>query len=274
MTKKQSLLWEISQNNKDKGYLFGTMHVSGKVAFSNFELIYNLIDSCDSLATEISLDNSTQREMGKHMNLPAHTSLRELISNKKFDKYQRELNKYFNVELEYFINLMPLFLINLITQKSIISDEKLMNQSMDLECWNYAKEKGLNLMGIETFEDHINTLYAIPIAYQLDALKSALSNLPKFKKKSKKLLYLYVSQNIHLLYKSSKKSLGEIKKVLLYDRNVKMAISIIEKTKDQKTFFAFGAGHLSGRNGVIHLLKQAGYEVRPSKTAHLLKNVE
>ncbi len=271
MSKKKSLLWEIKKDNIDKGYLFGTMHVSGKVAFSNFKPIYELIDSCECLATEIKLDNESQREMGKHMTLPSHSSLNELLSDHKFNKYNSELIKYYNLELKYFTNIMPLFLLNLITQKSIIEDENLLNQSMDLECWNYAQGKGKILGSVESFEDHINTLYHIPITYQLKALKSALSNIPKFKRKSKEVLEIYKSQDIHTIYKSSKKSIGEIKEVLLYKRNFNMVENIELLSQKYKTFFAFGAGHLSGKKGVIHLLKNKGFQVTPSDHAELLK---
>ncbi len=267
MTKKKSLLWEIKRDNLSKGYLFGTMHVSGKVAFSNFDYIYNIIDKCDCLATEISLDIDTQKELGKHMKLPKNARLSELLSEKKYLNYSNELQKYFDLSIEPFNSLMPLFLINFITQKSLIQDASQLNQSMDAECWLYAKNNNLRMESVESLDDHINTLYSIPLTYQLKALKSALSNLPKFKKKAKKMLEVYMSQDIHKLYKTSKKSIGEIKKVLLFDRNIKMAQRIDEICDQHKTFFAFGAGHLAGEIGIIRLLKQKGYTIQPLRSA-------
>lgn len=267
MTKKKSLIWEIIKDNSIKGYLFGTMHVSGKVAFSNFELIQGLIDSCDCLATEVPLDQETQKEMGRHMSFPKYTSLSEILSEKRYNKYNNQLIKHFDLELDIFNKIMPLFLINVITQKSLTKDLSLLHMSMDAECWNYASEKGLHLTSVESLEDHINTLYSIPLEYQLNALKAAMSNLPNFKKKAKEMLEVYVTQDIHSLYKSSKKSLKEIKDILLYSRNVKMADNISEILKEYKGFFAFGAGHLSGEMGVIRLLKQKGYKVKPSPLA-------
>jgi uncharacterized protein YbaP (TraB family) len=38
-----------------------------------------------------------------------------------------------------------------------------------------------------------------------------------------------------------------------------------EEMKQQPTFFAVGAGHLAGKDGVIHLLRSNGYKVRPVK---------
>ena len=267
MAKKQSLLWEIYQNDLLKGYLFGTMHVSGKVAFSNFETIYSLIDNCQLFATEVPLDKDTQMEMGRHMFLPSNSTIKDLISEKKFVKYSEQLAKHFNVELDLFNKVMPLYLINLITQKSLFEEDELLNVSMDYECWKYAEAKGLLMSSVESLDDHIDTLYSIPIDYQLKALKSALKNLPLFRKKARKMMKQYKSQDIHKLYASSKKSLGEIKEVLLYKRNIIMTENILKSINTHKGFFAFGAGHLAGKYGVISLLRQNGCKIKASAVA-------
>ena len=51
--------------------------------------------------------------------------------------------------------------------------------------------------------------------------------------------------------------------VLLYTRNKNWIPIMEEKMKAHKTFFAVGAGHLGGKNGVIDLLKKAGYKLTP-----------
>ena len=49
----------------------------------------------------------------------------------------------------------------------------------------------------------------------------------------------------------------------MLDKRNSSWIPIIEKAARTKpTFFAFGAGHLGGPNGVINLLRQRGYTVR------------
>jgi uncharacterized protein YbaP (TraB family) len=53
--------------------------------------------------------------------------------------------------------------------------------------------------------------------------------------------------------------------ILLANRN-RTWISIMESAMKQGTqIFAVGAGHLPGKDGVINLLRQAGYTVTPVK---------
>jgi uncharacterized protein YbaP (TraB family) len=50
---------------------------------------------------------------------------------------------------------------------------------------------------------------------------------------------------------------------LVSGRNKNWIPLIIEDAKKSQTFFAVGAGHLAGPEGVIHLLRKAGYKIKP-----------
>lgn len=263
MAKKNSLLWEIQYNKQFKGYLFGSMHVPANLAFESLGSIHNAIDQCDCVATEIPLDSKSQFEMGKHMKLPSNVSLTNLLSEKKFEKYEHILQKSFNLPLNQFKDVLPLFLLNYMTQIAINADPSQMSTSMDLEFWNYAKLKGKDSDSVETLKDHLDTLYNIPLSYQMKALKQALQNVSKFRKKSIEMLDLYKSQDIHLLYSKSKKSLAGIREILLYKRNEIMLNNVLRISQKKNTFYIVGAGHLSGAKGLIHGLKNNGYKLKP-----------
>ncbi len=52
-----SLLWEITGNGlKKTSYLYGTMHVSDKVAFNLTDSFFVAIKSCDAVALELNMD--------------------------------------------------------------------------------------------------------------------------------------------------------------------------------------------------------------------------
>ncbi len=265
MAKKNSLLWEIQYKNHFKGYLFGSMHVPANLAFDNLERIHAAIDRCSCIATEIPLDHKSQFEMGKHMKLPNHVSLLNLLSEKKYEKFEQILQKSFNLSLDQFKQVLPLFLLNYMTQIAINTESSAMNSSMDLEFWNYATAKGKARDSVETLSDHLETLYNIPLSYQMRALKQALKNVSKFRKKSQQMLELYKTQDIHQLYAKSKKSLAGIREILLYRRNEIMLSNIVRISEEQETFFIVGAGHLSGAKGLIHSLKNYGYSMKPRK---------
>jgi len=63
--KYPSLFWEISGNGlKKPSYLFGTMHVSNKMAFHLSDSFYNAIQNTDMVALELNPEN-WQKDMVK-----------------------------------------------------------------------------------------------------------------------------------------------------------------------------------------------------------------
>ena len=74
----------------------------------------------------------------------------------------------------------------------------------------------------------------------------------------------YKAQDLAALYKQVKdsKELGDNLGTFLDERNKKW-VPRMTKIMTQPTFFAVGAGHLWGDQGVISLLKSAGYSVSP-----------
>ena len=263
MTNKNSLLWEIQLDKNFKGYIFGTMHVSADIAFSDLSLIHSLIEKCDVFATEIPLDMESQQQMSKHITLPDHVQLSNLFSDRKFLKYRNILSKSFGLDIQQFNKVLPIFLLNYMTKIAIQVDPSNIHESMDFQFWNFAKEQGKEMASVESIDDHINTLYGIPLDYQIKSLNSALRNVSKFREKSLKMLEIYKSQDIHKLYTSSKKSIGAIREIILYARNENISSNIEKLIENDTLFSAFGAGHLSGKKGVISKLKSKGFTLKP-----------
>ena len=53
------------------------------------------------------------------------------------------------------------------------------------------------------------------------------------------------------------------KKWMLEVRNENWAVKMPDVMKEKSTFFAVGAAHLLGKEGLINLLRKAGYSVKP-----------
>ena len=98
---------------------------------------------------------------------------------------------------------------------------------------------------------------------QCRSLKRLATNFKSFKRELKTTTELYLKGDTQKLFKKAKKSIGGMRRVLLYDRNVKMADSFERFATEQSLFAAVGAGHLGGKKGVLRLLKKKGYSVQP-----------
>ena len=78
-----------------------------------------------------------------------------------------------------------------------------------------------------------------------------------------KLISLYITQDINGINKALNGYDSTKKDALLTKRNIKMARRIDSLAAFRTMFFAIGAAHLPGDDGVISLLKKRGFTVEP-----------
>ena len=87
-----------------------------------------------------------------------------------------------------------------------------------------------------------------------------------YKKEFDEMISLYKKQQLDsmqtLLLKSEFGS-EKYEDMLLNDRNKKWVKKLNEIMKTESVFVAVGAGHLTGEQGLISLLKKEGYTVEP-----------
>lgn len=125
-----------------------------------------------------------------------------------------------------------------------------------------------DVFGLETIEDQMQVFEDIPYEDQIkDLLRTAKDNLAYDKATFKKLMEVYEKEDINamndLMYDENYVTVAQHQDKLLDNRNKKWIKKIEIFAKDQPTFFGVGAGHLAGENGVISLLRKAGYKVIP-----------
>src|SRR5690606_36468316 len=85
---------------------------------------------------------------------------------------------------------------------------------------------------------------------------------------TKKMVELYKSENVQGLYdymKTSSYMTDEVYNEMLTKRNHNWVNEMPEIMQNQSVFFAVGAAHLGGNNGILKLLKDNGYTVKPVK---------
>ena len=82
----------------------------------------------------------------------------------------------------------------------------------------------------------------------------------------KEMVDMYLNEDIEgmqAMFENEDDGMAEYEDVLLVNRN-RNWIPIMEgMMKEKPTFFAVGAGHLGGKNGVIKLLRKEGYTLKP-----------
>ncbi len=264
MAKRNSVLWQIQfPDSHFTSYLFGTMHLQASEAYNHVSMAEKAIDTCQSIYLEFNLDEASQISPTDYFFFPKGITLEEHLGTKRFEKIRKQFLKSFDFELAAYNSFLPILTLNAVSESLF---NKVHAVSLDSHLWNYGQSNNLKLGGVESFQDQLTILKCIPIDYQISLIKNMAKNPKRFRKQTNQAATAYQNQEIHKLYKITKRSLGKIRSLMLYDRNLRMAQKITEIVKSENAFIGVGAAHLSGQKGVIHHLVNSGIICRPVLT--------
>jgi len=130
-----------------------------------------------------------------------------------------------------------------------------------------AQKDHKEIVGLEEPAEQIALLDNIPIDSVVKDLMDELNGKQDDNGDYEKMVRAYKSQDLPALYVLLKKSdgLGTDIGAFLDERNKKWIDRMVDKMEQKSVFFAVGAGHLWGNNGIITLLRKAGYTAEPIK---------
>ena len=132
-----------------------------------------------------------------------------------------------------------------------------------------AKKHGKKIDGMETMGYQVSVLDAIPYKLQADQLVKYINDEGKDtndESEMKQMLQAYKEQDLKKLEALINKSdigVSSYTDILLYKRNRNWVEKMREILPGKSLLIAVGAGHLPGDQGVINLLRKAGYTVTP-----------
>jgi uncharacterized protein YbaP (TraB family) len=261
---KSSLLWEISGNGlKTPSYLFGTFHMMCRSDFEISEILKTKLVAAKQFYGEISMEDlGDQMKLARQMMMTDKT-ISAMMSEDEFSKAAASFQQITGMPLQMFNNFKPFMALSMVTLNSIPCTDKIQPET---EFAALAKENRLTLLGLETIEDQVKAINTQPLDSQVKQLKMILLNYDSVKNVMQQIIAVYKKRNIDSIY-AFMKSGGEIdfENELIIKRNHNW-IPLIEKAiADKPSFFAVGAGHLGGSEGVIALLRKRGYTLTPVK---------
>lgn len=273
--KYPSLLWEISGNGlKKPSYLFGTMHVSDKLAFHLGDSFYTAIKNADVVALETNPE-SWQDDYSQSVFFRGRrggNSLLNMYSNRwewpsdhmritsfAIDRYEEAIKAALAVEPSM-INGM---LYRTYGRQSEDFEE---DTFLDMYIFQTGKKLGKRVSGVENFQESEKLVMEAYKAMLRDQNKKRRSyDYEGMMTNPKKVEEAYRKGDLDLL--DSLESLtvfsDAFQEKFLYKRNEIQANSIDSIIKKMSLFVGVGAAHLPGKRGVIELLRQKGYTMRP-----------
>jgi uncharacterized protein YbaP (TraB family) len=261
---ENSTLWKMEGNGLEQpSYLFGTIHITCDATLDDD--VKKALDNTSQIVLEIDMDDpNMQQKMMQGMYMNEGKTLKTLVSKEDYQAIDSLFIKNMGMSVKLMENVKPFFLTAALYPKLIDCPM----QSFEAELIKIAKEQGEEVNGLETIEEQIKIFDEIPYQDQAkDLVRSAKDNLEYDKKMFAKMLDVYTNENIsemiEMMNDENFTAVAGHQDKLLDNRNKNWISKISTYAKEQPTFFGVGAGHLAGENGVINLLKAAGYKVTP-----------
>ncbi len=272
------LLWKISGNGLSKpSYIVGTHHLVSSNFADSINGIKKAVDETSQVYGEILISEATSpafmQEMQKYIMLPGDTTLKQLFSPEQYEIVGKAVKENLMADISMLEKLKP----------ALISQQLMMaiymkhiggfnpNDQLDSYFQNQALQSGKKVQGLETIATQLSLLLnSQTLQRQASLLFCMADNIKKNLDQSKKMTMLYKAQNIEGLLKLMEERENTLcdpqpKELedLLDNRNKEWVKKIPEIVKETPTLFVVGAGHLPGKSGILHLLKQQGYSINP-----------
>jgi len=273
----KALLWTISGNGLETpSYLYGTIHMIGAEDYFLTESARKSFESVKHVAFEIDMQEMT--DMSKMMPLmmkafmAGDTTLSDLLTEEEYALVKESMESA-GLPMMFAERIKPMFLSAIAGGGEDMMGMQPGNasssiKSYEMEFMQMAEQRSMEIDGLETAEFQMGLFDSIPYRVQADMLVDALkAGGNEGDDQFAEMVRLYKDQDIYAMQTLMDED-GGIKgyeDLLLVSRN-RNWIPVMEGMMGERpTFFAVGAGHLAGDEGVIALLREAGYTVTPVK---------
>lgn len=275
---ENSLLWKISgEQLAQPSFLFGTIHLIPADDYNLAEPVRRSLDAAQQVAfeidTEVMSNPLAMMPMLMKMMMNNDTTLADLLSA---EDYQLVADHFTQLGLPMLMmrRVKPMFL-------TVLASEDMKNMpasqgngevmSYELELTRLAKEAGKKINGLETIEYQMGLFDSIPYRAQAKMLLESVKAESQAEGAAPDLTFermveMYKNQDIvgmQTMMGDEQGGLQGYEDLLLLQRNRNWIPVMANLMSQGSVFFAVGAGHLAGEEGVIALLRTAGYTVEP-----------
>ncbi len=264
----KGLLWEISGNSLNTpSYLFGTIHIQDKRVFELSDSVIFAIESTDIFAGELNMDSLSVYALKMLKNFKKEEKIEDIISEEEYEK----LNEFFTQRMGYPLDKANTQDPTMIYYMLIYDNfEKDMPYSLDEFLFKVAKSNNKQLSSLESFDRQYKVLFDIDSEnIKEELLEIVEGGMEKATEIAEGMVEAYSANNIDKILEFAIENYLDdkfLKDELLIKRNINMSEKIDSLVKFNSAFFAVGAGHLPGEQGLIELLIQKNYKLRPVGT--------
>lgn len=274
------LLWKISGNGQEKpSYILGTHHLVPLSIKDSIAGLPQAIDGTAQVYGEVVMSEAMSPEfmqtMQQSMMIAGDTTLQALFTPEQYEVVGKVVKENMMADIAMLAKLKPAAITQQLTVILCMRHLGGFNPQEQLDTYfqQQAIQNGKKVGGLETLQSQINVLFnSQTLQRQANLLYCLVSDIDKAMDQTKRLNEAYKAQKLDDMLKLMEERDGNScdplpgeMEALLDNRNKAWIEKMPAIMKDAPTLFVVGAGHLPGNNGVLNLLRQAGYSVEPMK---------
>lgn len=268
---EKALLWEISGNGLEtSSYLYGTIHIIPAEDYFLPAGTLEAIATSESIIFEIDMKdmNNIMKQLGMLNNafMKDGLTLKDLYTDEEYVIVKAHFDKI-GMPLFFLERLKPMFLTVFASGEIDPGDlQSGKAKSYEMEFYDIVKSTKKSSGGLETMEYQMSVFDSIPYQEQADMLLETIQMGDSGGDSFKEMVSIYKLQDIEgmqTMFEEEDSGVEGYEDILLVNRNKNWIPVMGEYMVKGRTFFAVGAGHLAGPQGVIHLLREAGYTLAP-----------
>lgn len=263
------LLWEISGNGlEEPSFVFGTMHVIPGDSFFIPEGMGQSIAKASLLVLEVDPDIDMGQIMGQmgSMMMKGDTSLDDFLTEEEYEEVEAYMETYTEVPKFMWRKMYPVFLEQMIPSGRCEETHLYDKGTFSYESYltDIFRDLEREIGSLETVESQLGIFSSVPLEEQVRNLMDVVQAGDENCDLISRLIHSYRLQDLSTLEQIllQDNSIGGFSEAFLYRRNRDWIPVMKEMMDTQSVFFAVGAGHLPGEEGVLKLLESQGYTVR------------
>ena len=262
---ENALLWSVTGKGlSTPSYVYGTIHMICKEDFLFSSTLKQKLNDSKSIYLELDMDDPSMMIKMATMAIMKDHTLQDLMSEADYKTLSQFVKDTLGMPMMLFNKMKPITLMSLIYTKVLPCSS---TESYEMKMVEIAKASKKEIRGLETIEEQMGVFDKIPDSVEAQMIMEMIRTMPAQRKQMTEMVEAYKKEDIQTLAAQLSESpeWKGFEDILLANRN-RNWIPIMETAMKLGTqVFAVGAGHLPGKDGVINLLRAAGYTVTPVK---------
>lgn len=262
---ENALLWEVTGNGlSSPSYVYGTIHIICKEDFQFSATLKDKFSQAKYIYLELDMDDPSMMMKMATMSIMKGHSMKDLMSPSDYTFLSAYVKDSLGMPMMLFNKMKPITLMSLLYTKALPCSA---SESYEQTMVNMAKQQKKDLRGLEKIEDQMGVFDKIPDSVEAQMILDMIRKMPEQRSQFADMVKSYKNEDLRSLSAAMSESpeWKGFEDIMLSNRNKNWIPVMQTAMKEGTILFAVGAGHLPGKEGVINLLRQAGYTVTPVK---------